>query len=280
MRILFTIPHYFRAGGDAEYGSTGRHTAETRAQFLAQTIAALATHFGGRQVLRDMVHNKFLPANTSSRHDIDIVIRTVKDAHVLNLVGQWKKLFQNDSADCEPHLLGFSCHETLKSRLGQYDYYCYIEDDSIITDALFFDKLAWFVDSAGETCVLQANRYSRIPPLYVDKIYLDGDFAKMPDGSATRQAEEFNLRDERMTLTHLGRDWTFVQCPNQHAGSFFLTERQMRHWASQPYFLERDTRYAGPLESAATLGLLRTFRSFKAARENAHFLEFEHIGGI
>ncbi len=52
----------------------------------------------------------------------------------------------------------------------------------------------------------------------------------------------------------------------------------METWARQPYFLDRDTRFIGPLESAATLGIMRTFRVYKAAAENAGFFEIEHFG--
>ena len=34
----------------------------------------------------------------------------------------------------------------------------------------------------------------------------------------------------------------------------------------------------GPLESAATLGVMRTFRVYKPADANAAFLELEHTG--
>ena len=40
----------------------------------------------------------------------------------------------------------------------------------------------------------------------------------------------------------------------------------------------RDTSFLGPLESAATLGILRTFSIYKPAPENAAFLEIAHAG--
>jgi hypothetical protein len=52
----------------------------------------------------------------------------------------------------------------------------------------------------------------------------------------------------------------------------------MEYWARQPYFLDRDVSFVGPLESAATLGIMRTFRVYKPAAESASFLEIEHFG--
>jgi hypothetical protein len=42
-------------------------------------------------------------------------------------------------------------------------------------------------------------------------------------------------------------------------------------------FLDRSERFAGPLESAATYGIMRTFEIYKPARENASFLEVRHL---
>ena len=59
---------------------------------------------------------------------------------------------------------------------------------------------------------------------------------------------------------------------------FFLNARQMRHWVEQPYFLDRDWSFIGPLESAASLGIQRAFKVYKPALANADFLEIQHFG--
>ncbi len=51
----------------------------------------------------------------------------------------------------------------------------------------------------------------------------------------------------------------------------------MAHWAEQSYFLDGSAAFFGPLESAATLGLMKTFDVYKPARQNAGFLEVEHL---
>jgi hypothetical protein len=50
----------------------------------------------------------------------------------------------------------------------------------------------------------------------------------------------------------------------------------MEHWARQPGFLDRGTGFIGPLESAASLGVMRAFRVYKPARENLDFLQIRH----
>lgn len=76
----------------------------------------------------------------------------------------------------------------------------------------------------------------------------------------------------------MGADVAFQQARNPHAGCFFLSASQFGHWVAQPHFLDRDVRFLGPLESAATLGILWTFRVVKPSPENADFLEVQHFG--
>jgi hypothetical protein len=68
----------------------------------------------------------------------------------------------------------------------------------------------------------------------------------------------------------------FRPARNPHSGCYFLTGEQMAHWARQPHFLDRDISFIGPLESAATLGILQTFSIYKSAVEHAGFLEIQH----
>jgi hypothetical protein len=76
----------------------------------------------------------------------------------------------------------------------------------------------------------------------------------------------------------LGIPIRFCRPANPHSGCFFLNAAQMSRWAARPDFLDRDTSFIGPLESAATLGIMRTFRVYKPTVENANFLEIEHHG--
>ncbi len=76
----------------------------------------------------------------------------------------------------------------------------------------------------------------------------------------------------------LGRRVVFERARNPHAGCFFLNARQMAFWASRPHFADRQSRFIGPLETAASLGILRTFAVYKAAPPCADFLEVRHHG--
>ncbi len=52
----------------------------------------------------------------------------------------------------------------------------------------------------------------------------------------------------------------------------------MVYWVKQEHFLDRDTSFVSPLESAATLGIMKTFRIYKTVPQQANFLEIQHFG--
>jgi hypothetical protein len=61
------------------------------------------------------------------------------------------------------------------------------------------------------------------------------------------------------------------------AGCFFLNAEQLDQWVKSRNFLDGDTSYLGnPLDSAAALSIMKTFRIDKAVLSNASFLEVVH----
>src|SRR5262249_279910 len=154
--------------------------------------------------------------------------------------------------DAEPMLLGFECHAALRERRGQYDYYGYLEDDLILHDPWFFAKLASFDKAVGTECLLQPNRYESAPQGAARQGYVDGN---MPVGWTA----PYQNVNEQHTLAGevLDAPIRFVRALNPHSGCFFLNAAQLDHWVGQPWYLDRDTSFVGPLESAATLGIMR-----------------------
>ena len=170
-------------------------------------------------------------------------------------------------------MLVFECHKILKENLGKYDYYCYMEDDLIINDPSFFDKLVWFNKEFGNECVLQPNRYESSSRGRYLKLYVDGDIVP-------RATEKYQNIDENSLLqaNFLGKEIEFKRPLNPHSGCFFLTKEQMTYWATQDYYLDMDCGFISPLESGASLGIMKTFKVYKPSTQNANFLEIQHFG--
>jgi hypothetical protein len=268
MRLLFAIPHYFRPSAEPRHGS-GASEPGRRREILRRSIAALRQTFGSGQGLigRRQLH----PANDLLRSTVEVVVCTTGDDHLVD--ESLHGLCRHQPSRAEPKLLGYECHEVLRRGLGRFDFHCYLEDDILISDPLFFQKLGWFVGAAGEDCLLQPNRFELGVGGQVEKLYCDGNIAD-PTISPRYQ----NRADRpRIEAPALGARFAFQRVENPHAGAFFLTRAQMETWAAKPYFLDRADGFWGPLESAATLGIMRCFRVYKPARENAGFLEVQHL---
>ena len=272
MKVLVTIPHCYNPQGKGSYASVGRDP-QPRVTALTECLRALRTHYDTAQVwfrYTDRLH--VLAANEARAIALHVVICTSGDLHLLERLPIPGRAYQHRATDCEPMFLGFECHTVLKENLGNYDYYCYLEDDLILHDPLFFQKLVWFNERAGNAYLLQPNRYEKAIAKGIEKNYIDLDLF------TERNRPNAHLYQQTIEGQVLGATVRFGRTSNPHAGCFFLNQEQMRHWTNQPHFLSRDTSFFGPLESAATLGIRRTFQIYKPLRENASFLEIQHFG--
>ena len=277
-KVLVVIPHFYGAG-NGFYGSTSSDVSR-RVRALDRVIQGLHQSLGSRQAfllrLQQQVPGKgnglLIQANQSLSSHIDIAVCTAGENNLVSRLETPSALFHHRHTGSEPMKLGFSCHQVLRENLGRYDWYCYLEDDLLITDALFFAKLEWFVKEYGEETTLAPQRFERSLTQPAHKLYHDGSVR--PDFTAAWQ----DVTD-RQFLEHqtLGMNLRFERWPNPHSGCFFLNARQMERWSSRPYFGDDDSSFAGPLDSAASLGIIKTFRQYKPSPQNAAFLELEHL---
>ncbi len=211
------------------------------------------------------------PANASLRSEVHVVLVTTGRSHLVDQAKLPRELAHPFSIDDEPTKLGYYGHRILRDRWGNYDFYCYLEDDLALEDPWFFEKLKWFNSHVGDGNVLLPNRFERSEEHAYKKCYLDGDLAPR----ATAPFQDISQMPE-LQGTAMGRQVRFVRPLNPHSGCFFLNALQMQRWIEQSYFESFDSSFIGPLESAATLGIMKTFRIYKPAAENASFLEIEH----
>lgn len=200
---------------------------------------------------------------------------TTQGLHLMDQINLPEEMFRRLDLEVEPMMLEFECQRVLAESLGRYDYYCFLEDDCVIHDPWFFQKLQWFTKRFGNACLLQPNRYE-VGSLTsaVRKLYPDGNLKVASTAKYQNLAEQPGLEAEYLDSTV-----RFKRPTNPHAGCYFLNAAQMKCWTNQPYFLDRSTEWIGPLESAATLGIMRTFRIYKPAAPAPEFLEVEHHGG-
>lgn len=278
MRILFTIPHYYQRSDDPKsmlgnkHGSTSA-SIEARLSALRKTVHSIHQLFGPSQAMIQIGDRKTIAANESLRAEVHLVIVTSGVSHLLDQAGFDQQTCHQVSCSCNPAYLGFECHKVLRDRWGNYDYYGYLEDDLALLDPWFFEKLRWFNSHVGNESLLLPNRFERASSLACNKCYLDGDLA----AHVTKPFQDVRMQPV-LTSKVLGRDIHFQRPLNPHSGCFFLNAEQAQTWIQQPEFATPSSAFIGPLESAATLSIMRTFRIYKPAPANASFLEIEHDG--
>lgn len=273
MKLLFAIPHFAESRYPFARNASLTVPPDERAIGLLACLRSLQVCFGSRQVEASFVTSKASDANNDvAPTEVEVVVCTTGDRHALEYLPASHPRFTHVGTNAQPALLGYECHAALSQRRGSYDYYCFIEDDLVFHDPWFFIKLRQFDERFGPSSVLQPNRFEVPTRAGLAKAYVDGD---LPPGVI----EPF-VQGSRPSLVMdvLGRSCEFVHARNPHSGGFFLTSRQFEVWHESEWFLDRDTSFAGPLESAATLGLLRCFDVYKPAPSIRSFLEVEHYG--
>lgn len=274
MRILFTIPHFFGDGPNC-YGSTVASQRQKRVHSLRTCIASVHQHFAGRQ--------KFLLCDGTARdvnqamlYDIDVVVCVRGENHLLAELDLPEGAYRVHSTEIEdPILLGYSCYDVFREAVGSYDWYCFLEDDIIISDPLFFRKLDAFYAVVGSArYLLQPNRYELGIKSELSKVYVDGPLWK--DSKDFWAQQRFPGYMDEVMLPFGGSNFRAVPAENCHAGCFFLTETHLRHMLEQPWYGEKVTGYADRLASAANMYILVLFNVFKPAAECSSFLEVFH----
>lgn len=275
MRLLIVIPHYYHPAADAgekRYGATSGNV-ESRRNALRQSLLSLQQHFGPAQYIMQLASRRTSPANTRMKTLLHVVVCTTGGRHLLDGLKLPPEFYHHHTTRAEPMRLGFECHKVLRDRWGNYDYYGYLEDDLIVRDPSLFLKLKWFERLAGPDALLLPNRYEGGTGSLVNKAYIDGDLSEQ----TTAGLQDVRDRAE-ISGTWLDVPVLFRRPLNPHSGCFFLTGEQLADWMQQPFFLDGDESFIGPLESAASLGIQKAFRVYKPAIENGSFLEIEHFG--
>jgi hypothetical protein len=279
MKILVTIPHFHNPKGGGAYGSTGAESAR-RAEALSKAIAGLHQNLGPRQAFLYCLHEpvpgrgngRLLKVNSQAASALDIAVCTVGDSHLINNLTVPRGLYHHQPVKADPMKIGFACHQVLQAHLGKYDFYGYLEDDLLIEDPFFFQKLEWFARAFGDEALLLPHRYETAVNEPLHKLYIDGPVR--PDFTAKWQ----DVSDRReLNSEYLGKPISFERWANPHSGCFFLNASQMERCAKSPAFQDGDCSFAGPLESAASLGIMKTFRIYKPSMADAGFFEIQHL---
>jgi hypothetical protein len=167
----------------------------------------------------------------------------------------------------------FESQRIVRERMGQYDFYATLEDDIIVHDSSYLEKLTWFGDTFGAAHLLQPRRIEVSKSgSHLGKVIIDDEVP------AKLRITTDHKGPDRLTGVYHGKPQGFSRPFNPHSCCWFVSEEQLGVWVKHPTFYDLDTSWIDPLASAATRSLALTFDIFKPAAPDPFFLEVEHYG--
>ena len=272
MRTLLTVAHFFRAEAEFRHSSTDPRRREHRASAIRSLIGTYRGHFGPSQSL-NVAQRRYEPVRGAA-DALDILVLTAGENHLLPK-DEAARLGVSlvDARPEDPRKLGFAAHRLMADLRHAYDLFCFSEDDLRVQDVSFFDKILGFAEEFGPQRVLFPNRFEWNPRGATLKTFIDGDLRR-----GIMEPYEAALPDAPFLVQRaLGRGVMHRRATNPHSGFFAITAAQLAHWIRQPHFGDGDCGFVGPLESAATLGMLKTFPIYKPFGRDMSWLQIEHL---
>jgi hypothetical protein len=280
MRIAFLIPHFF--GGtqpSSVHGSFRPDARAIRRSVLDRAIFQIHSLFGptyaalikiAEESRRDIVE---LP--NPHRLDFDIFVFTAGTQHLLAELECGPKHYRHVETDADSLFLGFECARWIKDHLGSYDLYTYLEDDIVLRDPLYFDKIELFnrtFEAGKNGLLLQPQRYEETlnssnpaDMATTCRVYLDYQSRTAP-----------SFRGDDLVLHFAGKPVRFAPALNPHAGCYTVNNEQAARMAAHPDFLDTRKIYITPFDTAATAFIDRALKIYKPAAESLPFLEVQH----
>ena len=273
---LICLAHFYRekaAAGNVRYGSHGLTPKASRLGAISRCVGSLAGLFGRSSAMLHQSQARAVPVYGSGAMDLQIALVMRKDANLWSELGHLHAYLTPVVTDAPPMEVGFAAHRFGGANVTGFDWYGFMEDDLEVVDPLFFRKMEWFVKEAGPDAVLFPQRVEAGPVAGLSRLFVDGAVRSQ----VTTRFQDTGDRPVLM-LRGMGSSFFFQRPTNPHCGAHFLKKEQLLRWMKDSEFGVAKADFIGPLESAATLGVMKNFRIYKPGVENPDFLEVRHAG--
>ena len=281
LRVRVGIPHFFReesAGSSSGYGSGRIGNRLARSIAFARSLGAL---LACNRSCQDWILN-------ISQREMELspqatCVDYVEDIHVEVHVFVCGEFFINDVVDLyrarihvhrvqldNPIHLPLAVVRYLLDTASPADLTLYSEDDLVIQDPHFFDKLAWFHQTTDHKYILMPHRREPAVARAPQNLYVDGPI------NFRGLSEAIHSNDESLVFHKqyfVGSDIQFVEASNPHSGMFCITDRQLVKVRDAQW---PPALFVSPLETAATGILLPHFPILKTSWACRNFFEIEH----
>ncbi len=280
LRVRVGIPHYFReeaVGPNSGYGS-GRTGNQ-----LARSIA-FARSLGSFLSLNRSMHDWILnisqremelspPTCLDGLQDVcvEVHVFVCGDSFIQDVVELYSSQIHLHHVELEkPVDLPLAVVRYLLDAADPADLTLYTEDDLVIQDALYLEKLVWFHKLTNQQYILMPHRREPTVARAPQNLYVDGPINFRGASTPLHSNSEPVVFCERFNS---GAEIQFVEASNPHSGMFCLTEMQLKQIRDAQW---PPATFVSPLETAATGVVLPHFPILKTSWSSRKFFEVEH----
>jgi hypothetical protein len=280
LRLRVVIPHFFREGtseGTGGHGSGRRNNRLPRSLSLARCLGSVLSlnrarhdwilNLAERQMeLTPAAALTGLPALQVEVHLFVCGEHWLKE--VVEVFGSRLHLHQLQLDD--PRQLPLAAVRQLLDMPAPAELSLYLEDDLVVQDPRYADKLVWFHQRTENRFVLMPHRLECTVANAPQRLFVDGPIKPQNQTNPVWASEE--------TVVAQGRFWdgqelNFVMASNPHSGSFALSAVQLQQLRNAPW---PPVEFVGPLETAATGSVFGRFPVLKPSWACRDFLTLEH----
>ena len=280
LRLRVVIPHFFREGASESsggYGSGRQGNRLPRSLALARCLGSvLALNRAPNDWILNISEHHLELTPTSrlgelSGVHVDVHVFVCGEhwlQEVLELYSPRVHLHHVDLS--EPRHLPLEAVRQLMDMEDPADLSLYLEDDLVIQDPLYADKMAWFHQRTQQRFVLMPHRREPTVANAPQHLYVDGPIKSAGQAGAVWASDEDVVATGRFRA---GPEIGFVRASNPHSGSFCVSAHQLEHLRMADW---PPATFVGPLETAATGTVLQQFPILKPSWACRDFLALEH----
>lgn len=279
--VRVAIPHFCRiADNDGDgYGSSRADAAIFRAVALSRCLGGvLSLVRGAEEEILGIAEANVLkaprvlvPGQQAAGLVIDCHVFVCGDDYLADVIKAFERRItvHHLSLD-DPRQLPFAVRDFLlkDEAAGDADLSLYLEDDLVIQDCLYVDKLLWFYRKTNHRYTLMPHRYELTGYHLTPRLFVDGpiDPEVLPEHHqpAEKVASGSFAGGERIH---------FDLASNPHSGSFACSAQQRRTILAAGV---ADDGFIGPLETVATFTVLQHLPVMKPSWAQRNFLLVEH----
>lgn len=275
-RLRVAIPHYYRPNQVADgYGSTRAQEHGLRQVALARCLGGvLALARSEQEEVLEIAEQRILAIGTAYPEqrlagvEVECHLFVTGDHWLAEVVEAFgARITVHRLALEDPQRLPFAARDFLLAD-AQADLALYLEDDLVVHDRLYADKLIWFYERTEHRYGLMPHRFELTGQRGAQRLFVDGPMAQDSFPPHQRPAEAV----AEGTFWDGGR-LSFDLASNPHSGSFALSppQRQLILAAGVA-----DSGFVGPLETVATYTVLQHLPVLKPSWPCRDFLTLEH----